>query len=63
MKCFFSRIICVRSTFQGAEIVLPKLEIVTLHETSIKTFSTQPTVTCSKLTIKTLEQGMKYVQS
>ena len=24
---------------------------------------TQPAITCSKLTIKTLEQGMKYVQS
>ena len=24
---------------------------------------TQPTVTCSKLTIETLEQGVKYVQS
>ena len=25
--------------------------------------STQPAITCSKLTIETLEQGMKYVQS
>ena len=24
---------------------------------------TQPTITCSKLTIETLEQGVKYVQS
>ena len=24
---------------------------------------TQPAITCSKLTIKTLEQGVKYVQS
>ena len=24
---------------------------------------TQPAITCSKLTIETLEQGMKYVQS
>ena len=33
-------------------------------ETSI-TFSerTQPAITCSKLTIETLEQGVKYVQS
>ena len=23
----------------------------------------QPTITCSKLTIETLEQGVKYVQS
>ena len=25
-------------------------------------FTTQPAITCSKLTIKTLEQGAKYVQ-
>ena len=25
--------------------------------------STQPTITCSKLTIETIEQGVKYVQS
>ena len=25
--------------------------------------STQPAITCSKLTIETLEQGVKYVQS
>ena len=25
--------------------------------------ATQPAITCSKLTIKTLEKGMKYVQS
>ena len=27
------------------------------------TVGTQPTFTCSKLTMKTLEQGVKYVQS
>ena len=27
------------------------------------TFHNQPAVTCSKLTIETLEQGVKYVQS
>ena len=26
-------------------------------------FNTQPAITCSKLTIETLEQGVKYVQS
>ena len=25
--------------------------------------TTQPTITCSKLTVETLEQGVKYVQS
>ena len=27
------------------------------------TLNTQPAITCSKLTIETLEQGVKYVQS
>ena len=31
--------------------------------TSNKSGVTQPAVTCSKLTIETLEQGVKYVQS
>ena len=26
-------------------------------------FLTQPAITCSKITIETLEQGVKYVQS
>ena len=26
-------------------------------------YSIQPAITCSKLTIETLEQGVKYVQS
>ena len=30
---------------------------------SFKVVSTQPAFTCSKLTIETLEQGVKYVQS
>ena len=33
-----------------------------LHLDIIKEF-TQPAITCSKLTIETLEQGVKYVQS
>ena len=28
-----------------------------------KWVNTQPTIICSKLTIETLEQGMKYVQN
>ena len=27
------------------------------------TFASQPAITCSKLTMETLEQGVKYVQS
>ena len=30
---------------------------------ALSVFLTQPALTCSKLTIETLEQGMKYVQS
>ena len=30
---------------------------------AIKEYITQPAITCSKLTIETLEQGVKYVQS
>ena len=32
-------------------------------EVQIHVRSTQPAFTCSNLTIKTLEQGVKYVQS
>ena len=32
-------------------------------EPSKELLSTQPAITCSKLTIETLEQGVKYVQS
>ena len=39
---------------QGADCTL---------ENSLFGAATQPTITCSKLTIETLEQGRKYVQS
>ena len=29
----------------------------------IYSYATQPAITCSKLTIETIEQGVKYVQS
>ena len=29
----------------------------------LQTEPTQPAITCSKLTIETLEQGVKYIQS
>ena len=29
----------------------------------MRIFFTQPAITCSKLTIETVEQGVKYVQS
>ena len=34
-----------------------------LRTYGLKTKITQPAVTCSNLTIETLEQGVKYVQS
>ena len=37
------------------------VSILSLHST--KALLTQPVITCSKLTIGTLEQGVKYVQS
>ena len=33
------------------------------HTTAFFLIRTQPTITCSKLRIETLEQGVKYVQS
>ena len=33
-----------------------------LHQ-YVRLYTTQPAFTCSKLTLKTLEQGVKYVQS
>ena len=36
---------------------------VLLVPTAIANSRTQPAITCSKLTIETLEQGVKYVQS
>ena len=38
-----------------------RLKLSTESTSSLQ--QTQPAITCSKLTIKTLEQGMKYVQS
>ena len=37
-----------------------KIENLRLQECFL---TTQPAITCSKLTIETLEQGVKYVQS
>ena len=44
---------------------MPALEISYLQSSELKIWSnlSQPVITCSKLTIETLEQGVKYVQS
>ena len=42
--------------------ILSKLRSIKLSPVT-KTGISQPTITCSKLTIETLEQGVKYVQS
>ena len=33
------------------------------HHSNVNTDGTQSAITCSKLTIETLEQGVKYAQS
>ena len=33
------------------------------HKKTFEILTTQPAFTCSKLTIETQEQGMKYIQS
>ena len=40
-----------------------KKRIIISHVLSCEFHDTQPAITCSKLTIETLEQGVKYVQS
>ena len=42
---------------------LPLLLSFMLRSFAVRLSGTQPTLTCSKLTIETLEQGVKYVQS
>ena len=44
-----------KSDFEIASHVISKVKRSKIH--------TQPAFTCSKLTIETLEQGVKYVQS
>ena len=36
---------------------------VLLKFSEVSTTATQPTITCSKLTIETLQQGVKYFQT
>ena len=43
------------------ETYLPKT--INKSKNTIKQGPTQPAIACSKLTIETLEQGVKYVQS
>ena len=45
----------------GKTTVLPLLRMLLMS--SCCTLITQPEITCSKLTIETLKQGVKYVQS
>ena len=47
-------------------VINTSLEMVTAHDnipTKIQSKISQSVFTCSKLTIETLEQGVKYVQS
>ena len=52
-RCLSIGFFCTRATYSS---------IFTPSE-SKKVLDTQPAITCSKLTIETLEQGVKYVQS
>ena len=45
------------------DMVIPGLKIFYAILQPPKRIMTQLAITCSKLTIETLEQGMKYVQS
>ena len=36
---------------------------ITISEIFLKTHLNQPAVTCSKLTIEAIEQGVKYIES
>ena len=58
-------VLVVRSSFLS--LISPLFPIfvplVHLHSRQIFYHSSQPAITCSKLTIETPEQGVKYVQS
>ena len=49
--------------FRTEKVTYRDPQIWNLIPGNIKTDTTQPAITCSKLTIETLEQGVKYVQS
>ena len=44
-------------------VKLKKKAVIIINFSDKYASTTQPAITCSKLTIKTLEQGVKYVQS
>ena len=49
--------------FHGSETAVVNLTNATNYSVVSITVRTQRAITCSKLTIKTPEQGVKYVQS
>ena len=55
--CFF-----LKSLEEGGLLKTPLYNIFCISWL-VKLSCTQPAITCSKLTIETLEQGVKYVQS
>ena len=62
----YSRIAQVKSRPYHVKGRLPQIVLGPFLNTLAKMFDiilTQPAITCSKLTIETLEQGLKYVQS
>ena len=62
-KCTCSKSFQLESSF-GQLTVKRRIQISVKHLKSFfRELLTQPAIICSKLTIETLEQGVKYVQS
>ena len=61
-KCTCSKSFQLESSF-GQLTVKRRIQISVKHLKRIRELLTQPAIICSKLTIETLEQGVKYVQS
>ena len=58
-KCFNSLNKMTNAYFEQ----MARQGLVNSHNFKTLRMITQPAITCSKLTIETLEQGVKYVQS
>ena len=62
-KMLFHKFYCIK--FEGSDQTLLRYSsVVGIYLVSCSpVYQSQPAITCSKLTIETLEQGVKYVQS
>ena len=57
------KIVLEKACFQRGFEFFKNISFIKKNVEHQKNKSTQPAITCSKLTIETLEQGVKYVQS